>query len=147
MDELISKAVAAFRNSPSSGDAEIYCMLVSEGLQRDLAARLVEFVPVVYCRLMLARSGARFPNTYRRRLVDGQLSAERPLLSEPVWIAAQAFALNELEQGVSPKDLLAVAGRCAEFDAANRMLKNGSDLKSVVFTPTLLTWPESGPEN
>ena len=147
VDELISKAVAAFRSAPSSGDAEIYRKLVGEGVQPEVAARLVEFVPMAYCRLMLARSGVRFADTYRRRFGDGRVSAERPLSSEPVWDAAMAFGRCELDRNVPPEDLLAVGMHSAEFDAVNQLLNKGSNLKDVVLTPTSLTWQHDGPEN
>lgn len=56
------------------------------------------------------------------------------------------FGRNELGRGVAPKDLLAVAGRSAEFDAANRLLNEGSNLQDVILTPAVLSWLESGPE-
>lgn len=146
MDELISRAVAVFRESPSSGDVEIYRTLVAYGSKPEVAARLVEFVPMVYCRLLLAHSGVQFSRTYRRRLGDGNISAERLLSSEPIWEAAMKFGRNELGRGVAPKDLLAVAGRSAEFDAANRLLNEGSNLQDVILTPAVLSWLESGPE-
>jgi hypothetical protein len=65
--------------------------------------------------------------------------------SEPVWIAAIAFARNEVTNNVSRSDLLVLAGRSAEFQAANTLLRNGSNLKNLAFTPLLLPWPENGP--
>ena len=127
-------------------DREIFRALVAQGVQATMAARLVEFVPMVYCRLMLTPSGARFPSTYRRKLADGQVSKELPLESESVWKAAKAFAGEELERGVSAQNVLAVAGRSAEFDALNQLLNNGSNLANVALTSVLLNWPESGPE-
>jgi hypothetical protein len=90
---------------------------------------------------MLRRCGVRFSDTYRRKLPDGQVSAEQPLSSEPLWGPALAFGRAEIERNVTSEDLLAVAGRSAEFDAVNQMLKKGSNLKDVVLTPALLAWP------
>jgi hypothetical protein len=145
MDDLISKAVAAFRNSPNRGDADIHRMLVADGLKPAVAARLVEFLPMAYCRLLFESSGVRFSVTFQRRFPDGQISEERLLSSEPVWNESLEFVRRELKSDVSSADLLAVAARSSEFDAINQLSNGGSDLGNVVLTPTLLMWPEGGP--
>jgi hypothetical protein len=142
MNDLIAKTVELLRRSASSSDDEVHRMLVADGVDTTTAARLIEFLPMVYCRLLLEPSGARFSSNFRRRLEDGQLSEERPLASQPVWNAVLGYAQNEVARGVSPEDLLAVAGRSAEFDAANQLLKNGSQLKNIAFTPVVLLWAE-----
>ena len=88
----------------------------------------------------------QFPNTFQRRLTNGTISSERLLSSEPVWNDAIEFARDEAERGISGEDLLAVAGRSAEFDAVNQLLNKGSNLRDIVLTPTLLTWLETGPD-
>jgi hypothetical protein len=42
---------------------------------------------------------------------------------------------------------LAIAGRSAEFDAANKLLNSGSKLESLKFTEPVLLWPASGPDS
>ncbi|MGA2347653.1 MAG: hypothetical protein ABSF93_16695 [Candidatus Sulfotelmatobacter sp.] len=142
MNDLIAKAVAAFRDSPSSGDLEIYRKLTAGGLESALAARLVEFLPMAYCHELLVHSGVRFATTFQRRLANGKNSSERLLSSEPVWRAAMLFARDEVERGVSKIDFLAIAGRSAEFQVVNKLLNSGSKLSDLALTPTLLTWPE-----
>jgi hypothetical protein len=78
-------------------------------------------------------------------LSDGRISAEKPLSSEPIWNAALLFAQDEVARGIAAKALLLVAARSSEFDAVNQLSNGVSDLKYVVLTPTLLTWPEDGP--
>jgi hypothetical protein len=56
------------------------------------------------------------------------------------------FACKELESGVSARDLLAVAMRSAEFDAANQVLYKRAKLEDIAFTPVVLMWPEGGPD-
>jgi hypothetical protein len=140
----ISKAVSIFRTSPNWGEVEIYNELVNEGVDQQRAARLVEFLPIVYCRLILRNSGARFSNMFRRRIAGGGFE-EMPFVSDPVWNEAVAFAFAETDRGVSGRDLLAVAARSAEFDAANQLLNTGSKLEDITFTPPILNWPEGGP--
>jgi hypothetical protein len=144
MNEQISRAVSLFRSSRTLGDEAIYQKLVAEGVESRLAARLVEFLPIAYGRFLLERSGPRFSEYFQRRLLSGP-SEELLLSSEPVWNAAVAFARTEAIQGVLAQDFLAVAGRSAEFQAANQLLNQGSKLQDLVFTPYVLLWPEGGP--
>lgn len=142
VNEVISKAVAVFRSSPNLGDDGIYKALVADGIEQQLAARIVEFLPMAYCRILLVNKGVKFPDTFRRLLRDGSTSADHLLSSEPLWKAAMAFAQSE---GASRKDILAVAARSAEFHAANQLLNTGSKLEDLTFMPVILTWPEDGP--
>jgi len=144
IDEGISKAVAIFRGSPDLQDEGAYRALTAMGVERQLAARLVEFTPIAYCRVILAHSGAWFSQTFQRAPLR-ELIQERPFSTEPVWNAALEFARAEVKRGVPAKDLLLVAARSAEFDAANQLLKNGSKLGDLTFTSPILVWPESGP--
>jgi len=143
-NEDISRAVGLFRSSPNLGDEAVFAALLKQGMGKELAARLVEFLPMVYCRLILRNSGARFSEMFRRALPGGG-SQEKPLSSEPVWRAVVTFASAEVERGVSGNDLLLVAARSAEFHAANQLLDRGSKLENLAFTPPVLTWPEDGP--
>ena len=145
MNEEISRAVTIFRSSPNLKDEEVFVALINRGTEKELAARLVEFLPMAYSRLILSKSGARFADTFRRNLPGG-VSQEKPLSSEPVWGAVVSFARAEVESGVSGRDLLLVAAHGAEFHAANQLLEKGSKLDNLVFTPPVLTWPENGPD-
>ena len=141
----IFKAVSTLRASPNLDDRAIYNVLVNDGMGRQLAARLVEFAPIVYARLILRSHGARFSNTFRRALPEGSYR-EQFFSSDPLWNALMAFAHSEVARGVSSQDLLTVAARSAEFDAANQLLNQGSKLQNLVFTSPVLSWPESGPD-
>ncbi len=79
MQAEIEVALTAFRNSPQLTDDQMYWVLVSKGIERQLAARLVEFLPAAYCRVMLEPTGVRFPDMYQR-----PTGAPVPLASEPV---------------------------------------------------------------
>ena len=100
---------------------------------------------MVYCRVLFEHTGVRFANTFRRRVMDGQTS-ERALSLEPVWDAGMTFARDERERSILRDDLLAIAGRSAEFDALNQLSKQGSKLKDIILNPTFLPWPEDGPD-
>jgi len=144
MNEVISKAVAILRRSPNLTDESVYHALVHEGIECILAARLVEFLPIAYSRLILANSGIRFSDTFCRRLSDGSLQ-ERAFSSEEVWNEATDFARAEAARGISGKDLLKIGARSAELHAVNQLLDKGSKLDNIGLTPPVLTWPEDGP--
>jgi hypothetical protein len=139
--EYIAKAVDVFRNSPNLGDQQILDVLVKDGLDRELAARLVEFLPMAYCRVVLGNSGTQFSNTFRRRLENGELR-EKSLSSEPVWQASLEFARSEAKSGIAGKDLLLVASHSAEFDVVNQLLNKGSKLTNLVLAAPILRWIE-----
>jgi hypothetical protein len=110
-----------------------------------IAARLVEFLPMAYCRLILADAGIRFSDRFQRKLADGGVSAERLLASEPLWAETLSFARSEKQGGATGAALLAIAARSSEYGAANQLAEKGSKLKDVVLTPTVFLWPEEGP--
>jgi hypothetical protein len=120
--------------------------LIAEGLTVPFAARLVQFLPMVYCRLMLEPSGVLFSGSFRLRLANGQITPERPLVSEPIWNEVLAFAKREIDGGISAKDILAIAARSAEFDAVNQLLNKGAKLENLSLTSVVFTWPEDVPQ-
>jgi hypothetical protein len=127
-------ALALLRKMPNASDNEIYNAFLLEGVDPHLAADFVDFIPLAYGRLLLANSGARFSDSFQRRLPDGQLSESRPLSSEPIWNLISSLAKEELSSGISKDRLLSVAGRSAEIDAANQLLNKGSKLEDIVFS-------------
>ena len=141
----IALAVATLRNRPDLNDEEVYQTLVNHGIARALAARLVEFLPGAYCRIIFENAGPRFAESFRRQRRDGTISPEIELKSEPVWNAAIAFARRDVQNGLSRDDKLRLAGRSAEFQAANSLLQQGSKLEDIVFTPSIHTWDKDGP--
>jgi hypothetical protein len=142
---FISTAVRILRESPDSSDEEIFVALVRAGIERKDAARLVEFLPIAYCRLLLGSSGVCFSDTFQRRTPGGDTSAELPLTSESIWVEISDFAKAEVHHGVPRDEWLALAGRSAEFAVINQLLNQGAKLTNVALTPVLLSWPENGP--
>ena len=87
--------------------------LVSAGVERVLASRLVEFVLMAYCRALLEQTGARFPETFQRYRKDGTISPELSLTSEPVLGGRDGLCPAEVERDISLDEKLRVAGRSA----------------------------------
>jgi hypothetical protein len=143
VNEAITKCLTIFRSSPELDDQSVFRELVEKGIQRSLAARVVEFLPIAYCRLLLLKSGVQFSDTFTRSASPLKIQS---LSSEPVWVSLLAYAESEIREGATSQDILMVAGRSAEFQAINKMLDKKAELKNIVLTPILLPWPESGPE-
>ena len=142
--EVISRAVNIFRESPDSSDYEIYLRVVAAGVEPRHAARLVEFLPMAYCRLILAGTGTRFSDKFQRRLHDGTLSPERTLADESAWTEVMRFVKTEHGR-FTGSELIAVAAHSAEFDAVNQLLNRGAKPEDIALTTTVLAWPEEGP--
>ena len=91
MDDPIRKAVSVLRMYRDHSDEALYAELVGQGFEPRLAARLIEFLPMAYFRIMLAKSGACFSGDFQRELPDGTIVV-RSLHTEPVWVASLEFA-------------------------------------------------------
>jgi|HubBroStandDraft_2_1064218.scaffolds.fasta_scaffold197725_2 hypothetical protein len=141
MTNNISRAVAIFRKSSALDDRAVFNALVAEGLEAPVAARLVVFLPMVYARLLLEKTGARFPDKFRSVLPDGRFSALTEFSDEPLWIESMEFAKAEIASGVRSQDLMTIGGRSAEFDAANQLLNRGSKLSGIAFDTPTIRWP------
>lgn len=137
MNPAIVEVVALFREFPNSSGEEIFRKLVATGCDRLIAARLIEFVPMAYSRLLLADSGVQFSGCFQRKLIDGRLSAEQRLAANPLWAVAVSFAETEKKTGIAGKALLVVAAQSAAFDAANQLANQGSVLDDIVLMPTV----------
>jgi len=143
VNEAIATALTVFRESPELDDESVFRALVDRGVERSLAARIVEFLPIAYCRVLLVKSGVRFSNSFARA---GSPLRMQSFSCEPVWIPFLAYAESEIRDGEASREILTVAGRSAEFQAINQMLNKGAELKNLALTPISLPWPESGPE-
>jgi hypothetical protein len=144
MNEAIVSALKIFRESPELDDESVFRALVDRGVERSIAARIVEFLPIAYCRVLLLNSGVQFSNSFVRAASPLKI---RSLASVPVWIPFLAYAESEIRGGTARREMLMVAGRSAEFQAINQMLDKGAKLQSVVLTTVSLLWPDSGPES
>jgi len=145
MKSVISRGVDIFRKSPDASDDDIYRKTIAAGIESKHAARLVEFLPMAYCRLILSGRGTRFSVMFRRRQHDGSLSHEQALSSEPLWAEIMSFASAEQAAGAAGRDLLAIASHSAEFDAVNQLLNRGSKPEDIALSTAVLVWPEEGP--
>jgi hypothetical protein len=143
VDEAIAIALEIFRNSADLDDESVFQAVVDKGVERSLASRIVEFLPIAYCRVLFINSGVQFSNSFTRGMSPLKIQS---LSLVPEWVFFLAYAEREIRRGATKQELLMVAGRSAEFQAVNRMLNKKAELKNIVLSPIVLPWPEDGPE-
>jgi hypothetical protein len=140
----LAVAVSILRRAPADADdLALLRELAATGIDTRTAARMLEFIPMAFCRVFLEHTGAGFADTFRR---GSPQAPSRDLVTEPVWRAALEYAREEVRRGVGEEDVLALAGRSAEFNAASQLMTEGSQLSDIRFTEPLLLWPEEGPD-
>jgi hypothetical protein len=128
--ELIQSAVKIFRANPHLDADEILQLLMDTGVERNLAIQLVALLPLAYGRVLLADTGALFPGTY---LCLGK--GKGRLDGLPLWGEAIAFAQND------PEPFFPLASRSPEVKVADRALREGKKLDSLVWGPPAFLWP------
>lgn len=133
------------RRMKTCTDEEIYSELVRNGIERRVAARAVEFLPMAYCRELLHSSGARWSETFTRLLPSGAVSEPCDFNADPVWQTAVRLVRSEIQSGLGLESIQAVAARSPQYRAAQELISNGSELANIAFTSPILMWPEDGP--
>jgi len=129
--ELIKSTVRIFRANPHLDADEILQLIIDTGVERRLAIQLVALLPLAYGRVLLSDTGALFPGTY---LCLGTPGKGR-LDALPLWSEALTFAQNDAEP------FFPIASRSPEVRAANRALRDGKKLDSLVWAPPAFLWP------
>ena len=144
LDEAIAEAVQLLRVKVP--DDEIRQLLVAMGTPGSVALEILAFLPLVYARELLRRSGCTtFAKTYSRRQPNGKLTKPQPLAHEPVWRECENYLRTDLASGSHGDDILVIAARSAEFQSAHAMLNAGHDVEDIFFDPPIVELPSDGP--
>lgn len=144
LPEAIAEAVQLFRAKLPTD--EIVGLLTAMGIPRAEAEEIIAFLPLVYAREILRRSGCSgFSDHYTRRTADGTTSSPIALSRKPVWRACEHHLGRDLGEGAHGDDLVAIAVHSAEFKAAHQMLDTGSDIDNLFFPMPTLSYPDDGP--
>jgi hypothetical protein len=144
LEEAVAEAVKLLRVKVP--DDEILQLLTALGASRTIAQEILIFLPLVYARELLRRSGCSdLPPTFSRRLPDGSKTTPLPLARKPVWWACEAFLKTDIASGSRGDDILIIAARSEEFQSAHAMLNAGHEVPDLFFDPPILNLPEDGP--
>lgn len=137
MKTEINTAVQLFLDHREASESELVDKICTATRDRDLAERLVEFVPLGFGRVILGKMGVVSPDRFVRMFDNGEFSAECPLDAEPLWKPVVAFA-KQAETRMSKDEFFAVAGRSAEVDAVTKAIQAGSNPKNLVGSAPIL---------
>ena len=138
MNTEIATAVEMFLGNRAATESELVEKIDGTIHDRDLAERLIEFLPLAFGRVLLTKWGVTLPGYFVRMLDNGGFTPECPLDAEPLWKPAVAFA-RKAQTAMSKEEFYAIAARSAEVDAATKAMQAGSDPKNLVgATPILM---------
>ena len=128
MTDWVGTAFELFKQQRE--DIDILRSLLSAGCPRDLAEKLLVFIPHACGRAILADTGIAFPKSYRCLQPDDTLGPQLWFASDADWVSIErAIAARQPAE----RDAIALIGmRSAEFDAINQALHNGSQLANLV---------------
>lgn len=138
-DKLVSDSLYIFQQHPRASDETIVTLLERQGIREPLAERLNVFVPMAFCRAVLADTGVQFAEDYIQR--NGDAEVRRALSSEPVFQAAWRVAQGRISEGMPTYNLLLVAIGAAEMGILYRALNERPDLESVEFGAPVVLCP------
>lgn len=134
--EAILLAVPVFAAHARGGPSDLRGELEQAGIPAQLAAEIVEFLPVALARAMLHGMGIRFADHYLRQTAQGRVIGQKLLADEPVYREGLVIADEISSMG---EDLfMAVAGWSSEYRAISRAMNSGSQAEDLEFAPLVV---------
>jgi hypothetical protein len=135
----LARLIAA---SPKLGDEELAAKLRGSGIESELAEQALALVPTASARALLARSSAGTGLRFSDEAEVGMPDSGRPrvrLVDLPLFSAASSLASQCASSSLlTSAEVLAIAGRSAEFKLVNSMLISGQSTKDLIFAPLRL---------
>lgn len=135
----LKRAMQLLQSHEQLDDANLAATFVERGFDLEEGRRLIEFLPLAFGRVLLARIGTTVQPTCMRTTKSG-IAVERRLDKNALWREISDFVDEQVTGGLSDNDLLRLAGRSAEFDAVNQLLNQGSDARTIVLSPPAFSW-------
>ena len=124
--------LARTRDAP----AAVRVGLGKAGIPAQLAAEIVEFLPVAFARALLDGMGIQFGDHYVRQTAQGRVIGQKLLADEPVYREGLAIAGEVSARG--EEAFLAVAGRSPEYRAISRAMNAGSAAEDLRCAPLVV---------
>lgn len=135
--DAILLAIPVFEAYPNGGPADLRAKLAEGGVPPDLAAEVVDFLPLAFARAMLDGMGVRFADHYVRRTAQGREIGTKRLADEPVFREGLTIACEV--SGLGDGAFLAVAGRSPEYRAVSRALDGGARPEDMECHPPVVS--------
>ena len=134
--EKLSEFIEIFHNNRQADNVTIAEILISKGIDEEIAWKVINFMPIAFNRVILASEEINFKTTYIV-LIDDSTQIKKSLTEEDIF--NQSILLAQSKTGnMSGDKWLSVAGRSAEFHVINELLKSGSQLKDIGFTDNII---------
>jgi hypothetical protein len=134
--DAILLAIPVFEADPRAGPTETRAALEAAGIPADLAAEVVDFLPIALARALLDGTGVRFADHYVRQTALGRVIGTKPLADEPVFREGLSIACEVSAHGGGA--FLAVAARSAEYQAVSRALDGGARAEDLECHPPVM---------
>jgi hypothetical protein len=121
--EAILLAIPVFASHARGGLFAIREEIERVGVPPELAAEIVEFLPLALARALLDGMGIHFEDHYVRQTARGRVIGQKLLSDEAVFREGLAIA-NEISSDGGA--FIAVAGWSVEYQAINKAMNSGS---------------------
>ncbi len=132
----LSQFIDLFHKNRQADNVSMSEIFISKGIEKEIAWKVIHFMPVAFDRIMLASKKIIFPNTYIILKCDNtqivKSFTEEEIFNQSILLA-QSKAGN-----MSGDKWLSVAGRSAEFHVINGLLQSGSQLEDIRFTNMII---------
>jgi hypothetical protein len=136
--DAVGIAVEALQSHAHLPDDQVIQALVERGIAAAQAVRLVQFVPIAFCRFVYRSSGIQFDENYVVVGPDGQPKGKSPLGNEPIFREATANCEIALATGEREQYFMPVAARSGGFQAITQLLQKGSTPENIRTGPPLI---------
>jgi hypothetical protein len=138
LHEAVALAVAALQAPVQAEDEEIIRALTAQGVEERRAVRLVQFVPIAFCRFVFRGSGVQFADDYVVLGPDGQPAAQLPLAEDEVFREATAHCEAAAAAGQGAPYFLPVAARSGGFRAIQELMQKGARPEDIRTVPPVI---------
>lgn len=134
--DAILLAVPVFAAQTRGDPSAVRRELEKAGIPVQLAAEIVEFLPVALARAMLHGLGIQFADHYVRQTAEGRVIGQKLLTEEPVY--REGLALADEISAAGEDAFVAVAGWSSEYRAISRAMNSGSAPADLHCAPPVL---------
>jgi len=134
----VRTAIEVFQSHPELDDDGIADLLEKKGITEPLTTRLIQFLPIGFCRVFFSPQGVRFPGHYVVMTPDGKHGGEFQIEHEPIYVAARQAAQEEWNAGRGGRPFLAIAARSGSYKAIMQLAQDGSSLDKILCSPPIL---------
>ncbi|HEX8911248.1 MAG TPA: hypothetical protein VF796_02730 [Humisphaera sp.] len=135
LSDAVKRAVITLQSRPTWDDDVIVERLFRHGFDRRRANRLVQFVPIAFCRFLIRHSGVVCDPHYVPMTADGTPLEQRPLASEPIFRAAVAHCEEVEAFGVSRRYFDLVAARSGGYKALASLSQERGSVEGLELGP------------